>query len=62
VVHTGDTIRREIEAFRAGQRTPEMTTMIYPDLAAAEALEARLRADGLYQRELHLGGAEGARR
>ncbi|MGZ3378055.1 MAG: hypothetical protein ACXU8S_15795 [Phenylobacterium sp.] len=51
-VRTADTIYSTIDDFQAGRLTPQMSTIIYPDLAKARAIEARLRRDGLYQREL----------
>jgi hypothetical protein len=42
-------IRRTIAAFRAGERTPEMKVMIYPNLDAAAAIEARFATQGLYR-------------
>jgi hypothetical protein len=54
VVRASDLIRNTVADFRAGRRTPEMRTFVYPDLTRAEQDYARLRHDGLFQRELHL--------
>ena len=43
---------RAIVDFKAGRRTAQMSTTIYPDLAKAAAVNQRLRQRGLYQREL----------
>jgi hypothetical protein len=51
-VRTADEIRAVIDAFHRGERTPAMLTTIYPDLDKAQALSARLRREGRYQREL----------
>jgi hypothetical protein len=51
-VRTADEIRGVIDAFHRGERSPQMQTTIYPDLGKAQAIDARLRREGLYQREL----------
>jgi len=51
-VRTGDANLRLIADFRSGQRTAPMLVTIYGDLDRAQALGARLRRDGRYQREL----------
>lgn len=45
-------VRQAKADFAAGQRRPEMLQIIHPDLAAAEEISARMRRDGLYQREV----------
>jgi hypothetical protein len=54
-IRTSDAVRQALADFAAGRRTPAMLTRIYPDLAKAQALSARMRAAGLYQRELTPG-------
>jgi hypothetical protein len=51
-IRTSDAIRQALADFGAGRRTPAMLTRVYPDLAKAQALSRRMRAEGLYQREL----------
>jgi hypothetical protein len=51
-VRTADANRQVIAEFRAGARSPQMLTTIYPDLAKAAALSARMRSERIYQREL----------
>lgn len=51
-VRTADANRQVIAEFRAGDRSAQMRTTIYPDLAKAAALSARMRAEQIYQREL----------
>jgi hypothetical protein len=61
VVAGSDRIRSVIADFQAGRRTPEMRTMVHPDLARAEQDYAGLRRDGLFQHELHLKRAPSPR-
>jgi hypothetical protein len=60
-VPAADRLRGLLVDYRAGQRTAAMHEVVYPDLSRADALFARLAADGLYQRELHLKEAPAAR-
>jgi hypothetical protein len=61
VVRASDLIRNTVADYRAGRRTPEMLTFVYPDLARAEQIDAGLRRDGLFQHELHLNRAASPR-
>jgi hypothetical protein len=56
-IRTADENRAVIDAFQRGQRSDQMLTMVYPDLAKAEALSDRLRRDGFYQHELRAASA-----
>jgi len=40
-------MRATIAQYYAGARTPEMATVVYPDLAVADAIVAKLRHEGL---------------
>jgi hypothetical protein len=59
-IRASDANRHLIAGFKAGRRGPEMA-LVHPDAARAQAVYARLRRDGLFQRELHLKGAAAAR-
>jgi hypothetical protein len=60
-VRTADANREVIDQFHAGARSAQMLTTIYPDLAKAAALSARMRSERLYQHELRLDPAAGQR-
>jgi hypothetical protein len=60
-VRTADANRQVIDQFHAGARSAQMLTTIYPDLAKAAALSARMRSERLYQRELRADPAGGQR-
>ena len=49
VLQTSQTIRREIAAFEAGARRPDMRQLIFPDFNVAMRIEAECRRRGLYQ-------------
>jgi hypothetical protein len=59
VIRTGDAIRRTLADFDAGERRPEMETMVSARFGEAEAVSARLKADGLYQTRLGTPTAAG---
>ena len=54
VIQANDQIRETVADFQAGERTPRMLPLIYPSLDYAATMNARLKHDGLFQRELHL--------
>jgi len=54
VIWVADVNRELVAAFRAGDRSPQVAQFVYPDLDRAQALSARLQAEGLYRDELHL--------
>lgn len=51
-IRTSDGVRAALTEFRAGRWSPAMRARVYPDRNKAAAISARLRAEGLYQREL----------
>jgi hypothetical protein len=54
LVHASDANREAIAAFQAGDRRPSINAVVHPDPVSAAAIYARLKAQGIYQHELHL--------
>jgi len=57
-VRTTEVNRQMIADFLAGQRRPEMSRTIHPDLAHARAVYGRMMARGLYTHSLQAGKAK----
>jgi hypothetical protein len=58
VVRTGDIILQTVSGFFSGRLDPERQGIISARPDEARTIRARLRSDGLYQRELHVRGGE----
>lgn len=54
LIRIADAQRQVMADFMAGLESPEMRVRVHPNLQHARAMQARMRAAGVYQRELHL--------